>query len=87
MIHTAGPYLGGSPEVLAAAIAAKVPCYVDVADPVEYLDAARAMSQEAKSANTMALVSAGAFPGKTNPPAAEPHCCLRVAPKPWKLVG
>ena len=62
VIHTAGPYSGESPEVLAAAIAARTPVYVDLSDPVAYLDAAVAMDADARSAGTLALCAAGAFP-------------------------
>jgi saccharopine dehydrogenase-like NADP-dependent oxidoreductase len=56
--------MGVRPDILIATINAGVPCYVDVADPVEYLDEARNMSADARASGTMALVSAGAFPGE-----------------------
>lgn len=66
VVHTAGPYAGETPEVLEAAIRARVPVYVDLSDPVEYLDAAAALDAEARAAGTLALCAAGAFPGLSN---------------------
>jgi saccharopine dehydrogenase-like NADP-dependent oxidoreductase len=66
VVHTAGPYAGEEPDVLKAAIAARVPVYVDLSDPVEYLDAAAALDEDAKAAGTLALSAAGAFPGLSN---------------------
>ncbi|OLP99090.1 hypothetical protein AK812_SmicGene18365 [Symbiodinium microadriaticum] len=65
LLHTAGPF-DAEPRVLEAALEHKVPVYVDVADPMSYLDKAIAMDAVAKQANTSAVVSAGAFPGFSN---------------------
>eukprot|EP00439_Symbiodinium_sp_Y106_P042288 s389_g5.t1 len=63
--HGAGPF-DAEPRVLEAALNGKVPVYVDVADPMSYLDKALAMDAVAMEANTSAVVSAGAFPGFSN---------------------
>eukprot|EP00466_Bigelowiella_natans_P010064 jgi/Bigna1/90339/estExt_fgenesh1_pg.C_670102 len=76
VIHTAGPYLGEHPDVLKAAIESKVPVYVDVSDPVDYINSAKAMGDAACSSGTIALCSAGAFPGLSNVLAME--CADRV---------
>ena len=64
VVHTAGPYAGEAPDVLRAALEAKVPVYTDLSDPIDYLDAAVAMSDAAS--DTLALCAAGAFPGLSN---------------------
>ena len=67
VVHTAGPYAGEEPLVLKAAIDCKVPVYVDLSDPIDYLDAAKAIGQAAAGASeTIALCAAGAFPGLSN---------------------
>lgn len=79
VLHTAGPFDEDLKVcVLEAAIGAKVPVYVDVADPMKYIAAARAMSQNARAAGTMAVVCAGAFPGFSNVLAVE--CARRLDP-------
>ncbi|CAK9081136.1 unnamed protein product [Durusdinium trenchii] len=75
LLHTAGPF-DGEPTVLRAALQERIPVYVDVADPMSYLDAAEAMEQKAKETETMALCSAGAFPGFSNVLAME--CAQRL---------
>eukprot|EP00961_Rhodomonas_salina_P236663 3198339-Rhodomonas_salina.1 len=80
VINTAGPYLNVRPAVLKSAITAKVPCYVDVADPLEYIDEALAMSADAKAAGTCALVASGAFPGFSNLLALEAARMLGKSP-------
>jgi len=82
VVHTAGPYAGETPDVLSAAIRAEVPVYVDLSDPVEYLDAAAAMDPEARAAGTLALCAAGAFPGLSNVLAME--CASRLGGRPIK---
>mmetsp|Transcript_18759 Transcript_18759/g.47351 ORF Transcript_18759/g.47351 Transcript_18759/m.47351 type:complete len:353 (+) Transcript_18759:2-1060(+) len=79
LLHTAGPF-DADPEtgVLAAAIRAKVPVYVDVADPMAYIARARSLSVDAKDSDTMALICAGAFPGFSNVLAVE--CARRLCP-------
>ena len=67
VIHTAGPYAGESPDVLRAALAARVPVYCDLSDPIEYLEEAKAIGEAAReSIDTLALCAAGAFPGMSN---------------------
>ena len=66
VINTAGPYLNVRPSILKSTIDAKIPCYVDVADPLEYIAEALAMKAEAEASNTCALVASGAFPGFSN---------------------
>ena len=66
VIHTAGPYAGCTPDVLRAAVAAQVPVYVDLSDPVPYLREARTLDESAKASGTLALCAAGAFPGLSN---------------------
>lgn len=66
VIHTAGPYIECRPAVLKAAIAAKVPVYIDVSDPLPYLERCVLMADEATASNTTALIAAGAYPGMSN---------------------
>ncbi|KAK3258785.1 hypothetical protein CYMTET_32187 [Cymbomonas tetramitiformis] len=84
VIHTAGPYLNEYPVVLKAAVDAGVACYVDVADPVEYLDEALTYTAAAEEAGTMALLCSGAFPGLSNVIAME--CAEILAPQQIKDV-
>uniref|UniRef100_A0A7S4SZI3 Saccharopine dehydrogenase NADP binding domain-containing protein n=1 Tax=Ditylum brightwellii TaxID=49249 RepID=A0A7S4SZI3_9STRA len=68
VIHTAGPYLEEEPTPLRAAISAMSSCkaYVDVSDPLDFIDKSLAMSDDAVASGTSALVAAGAFPGMSN---------------------
>ena len=66
VIHTAGPYHNRYPVPLRTAIESKVPVYVDVSDPLPYLDSSLELNEAAISAGTKALVAAGAFPGMSN---------------------
>ena len=68
VLHTAGPFESDDTRLLEACIAARVPVYCDVADPIEYLAKARGeeMNARAAEAGTMALCAAGAFPGLSN---------------------
>ncbi|KAJ1460256.1 Saccharopine dehydrogenase-domain-containing protein [Pelagophyceae sp. CCMP2097] len=75
VVHTAGPYTG-APDVLQAAIRAKVPVYIDLSDPIAYLRAATALGPLAEQSGTLALVAGGAFPGMTNVLAME--CAHRL---------
>ena len=85
VVHTAGPYAGERPDVLRAAIAAKVPVYVDLSDPLEYLDAAKAVGREAAGAcETLALCAGGAFPGLSNVLAME--CAARLGARRVKDI-
>jgi hypothetical protein len=66
VIHTAGPYHKRYPIPLRTAIESHVPVYVDVSDPLSYLDSSLELNDDAKSSGTRALVAAGAFPGLSN---------------------
>jgi saccharopine dehydrogenase-like NADP-dependent oxidoreductase len=66
VIHTAGPYHNRYPIPLRTAIESRVPVYVDVSDPLSYLDSSLELNDDAKSSGTSALVAAGAFPGLSN---------------------
>ena len=67
VIHTAGPYLNEKPLPLLAAITSqKCRAYVDVSDPLDFLDESLSMSQAAVDSGTSALIAAGAFPGMSN---------------------
>jgi len=57
--------------VLRACIAAGTPVYADLSDPLPYIAAAKALSDEAEASGTIALVCAGAFPGLSNVLAVE----------------
>lgn len=57
--------------------------YVDLSDPLEYLEAALAMDSAAKASGTAAVVSAGAFPGLSNVMAVE--CASRLESPPKDL--
>ena len=51
----------------ARATGAQVPVYVDLPDPIEYLDAAKQIGDAASGTmDTLALCAAGAFPGLSN---------------------
>jgi hypothetical protein len=72
VIHTAGPYGDRTPTALQATIQAGCKVYIDVADPLAYLETAvLLMSEQAAAAGTTALLSAGAFPGMSNVLAVE----------------
>ena len=67
LIHCAGPYLNQQPVPLQAAIAStRCKAYVDVSDPLDFLDASLQLSNKAADAQTTCLVCAGAFPGMSN---------------------
>jgi len=66
LIHTAGPYADRSPTVLDACIDWKIPVYVDVSDPLDFLDASKERHGKAVAAGTTAVLAAGAFPGLSN---------------------
>lgn len=77
LIHTAGPYLNRQPTPLQVAIASqKCKVYVDVSDPLEFLEASQKLSKAAKASGTTALLSAGAFPGLSNVLAMEAASAL-----------
>lgn len=72
LIHTAGPFLGEQPSPLRAAIESnRCRTYIDVSDPLDYLELSLAMNEEAVEAGTTALLAAGAFPGMSNVMAVE----------------
>ena len=67
IIHTAGPYLEEQPVPLQMALRShKCRAYVDVSDPLPYLEQSLLLSDMAKHNNITALVAAGAFPGMSN---------------------
>jgi len=67
LIHTAGPFLDEEPSPLRAAIdAPECRAYLDVSDPLDFLDKSLAMDADAKESGTSALLAAGAFPGMSN---------------------
>ncbi|OEU10768.1 hypothetical protein FRACYDRAFT_193381 [Fragilariopsis cylindrus CCMP1102] len=66
VIHTAGPYSERLPTVLDACIDHKIPVYVDVSDPVEFLESSLERHQSAIESGTTAILAAGAFPGMSN---------------------
>lgn len=67
LIHTAGPYLDQNPVPLKLAIGSKkCQVYVDVSDPLEYLEKSLLMKEKAQASSLTALVAAGAFPGMSN---------------------
>ena len=68
VVHVAGPFVGKNKlEPLKAAIASETPVYVDVSDPLEYIDEAKQLDAR----KTSALLCAGAFPGFSNVLAVE----------------
>jgi hypothetical protein len=66
VIHTAGPYSERLPTVLDACIDNKIPVYVDVSDPIEFLESSLERHQSAIESGTTAILAAGAFPGMSN---------------------
>ncbi|KAJ1485501.1 Saccharopine dehydrogenase-domain-containing protein [Baffinella frigidus] len=69
VIHTAGPFQGGKPQVLEAAIAAGV-AYMDVCDDVEYCQEMKTKSEAARAAGIPAVTTCGIYPGLSNVMAA-----------------
>ena len=66
LIHTAGPFLDEKPTPLQAAIELGCEAYIDVSDPLDYLEESQLMNDDAKDSNCSALLAAGAFPGMSN---------------------
>lgn len=67
VVHAAGPYLNRAPTPLRAAVRSKrCRAYVDVSDPLDYLEASLSLRREAEDSGTTALLAAGAFPGMSN---------------------
>ncbi|KAL3770852.1 hypothetical protein ACHAW5_000449 [Stephanodiscus triporus] len=72
LIHVAGPYLDENPTPLRAAIDDPTcRAYVDVSDPLEYIEKSLEMYDDAIASGTSALLAAGAFPGMSNVMAVE----------------
>ncbi|CAM9679106.1 unnamed protein product, partial [Heterosigma akashiwo] len=77
LIHTAGPFLGEDPSPLREAIAStRCKVYVDVSDPLDFINASLDMNNDAKHCGTSALLASGAFPGLSNVLAMEAASCL-----------
>lgn len=66
VIHTAGPFLDRQPSPLKLAMEYNVPVYVDVSDPLPFLETSLLQNHTAAAAGTTALLAAGAFPGMSN---------------------
>ena len=75
VIHTAGPYLGEEPVPLTTLLNIaksssdgdfRCKAYVDVSDPLDYLEKSICMDHVAKDTGVSALVASGAFPGMSN---------------------
>ena len=67
VVHTAGPYADRpGPTVLDSCIDFKIPVYVDVSDPVDFLEDSLKRHDSAVAAGTTAVLAAGAFPGMSN---------------------
>ena len=87
IIHTAGPFLDEKPDPLRQAIASeRCRVYVDVSDPLEFLEASLEMKDLAKESGTSALLAAGAFPGMSNVLAMEAANLLAKEQDPVKDV-
>ncbi|KAL7531705.1 hypothetical protein ACHAXR_004186 [Thalassiosira sp. AJA248-18] len=71
LIHTAGPFLDEKPSPLRAAIDLGCRAYVDVSDPLDFLELSLAMNNDAEESGLTALLAAGAFPGMSNVLAVE----------------
>jgi len=77
LIHTAGPYLDEKPIPLQLAIKSKrCQAYVDLSDPLPFLEESLLFADDAKSSNLTALMAAGAFPGMSNVLAKEASAAL-----------
>ncbi|KAM0869174.1 hypothetical protein ACQ4PT_040847 [Festuca glaucescens] len=71
VVHTAGPFQGGTEcTVLQAAISTKT-AYIDVCDDMDYSWRAKAYHEEAKAQDVPAITTAGIYPGVSNVMAAE----------------
>mmetsp|Transcript_20964 Transcript_20964/g.44860 ORF Transcript_20964/g.44860 Transcript_20964/m.44860 type:complete len:491 (+) Transcript_20964:221-1693(+) len=71
LIHTAGPFLDEKPTPLRAAIDSGCRAYVDVSDPLDFLELSLAMNGDAEESGLTAVLAAGAFPGMSNVMAVE----------------
>ena len=82
LIHTAGPFLDEKPTPLQAAIELGCQAYIDVSDPLDYLEESQLMNDDAKDSNCSALLAAGAFPGMSNVLGIEAAAkCLEISDK------
>ena len=59
------------PTPLRAAIDMGCKAYIDVSDPLDFLELSLDMDSDAKDSGTSALLAAGAFPGMSNVLAVE----------------
>lgn len=68
LIHTAGPYYPDQPPTILTRVLDSPTCrvYVDVSDPVEFLQASQKHHERAVGRNKTCLLAAGAFPGMSN---------------------
>eukprot|EP00581_Thalassiosira_minuscula_P009445 CAMPEP_0183709584 /NCGR_PEP_ID=MMETSP0737-20130205/5595_1 /TAXON_ID=385413 /ORGANISM="Thalassiosira miniscula, Strain CCMP1093" /LENGTH=490 /DNA_ID=CAMNT_0025937719 /DNA_START=162 /DNA_END=1637 /DNA_ORIENTATION=+ len=79
LIHTAGPFLEEQPTPLRAAIDAGCRAYVDVSDPLDFLELSLDMDDDAAGSGLTAVLAAGAFPGMSNVMAMEAaSLCRRI---------
>ena len=69
VVHTAGPFQRGEPQVLRAAIATQTP-YMDVCDDLDYARKCRELDDAAKLARIPAVTTGGIYPGLSNVMAA-----------------
>jgi len=65
VVHTAGPFQRGDPQVLQSAIATKTP-YMDVCDDLDYSEKCKALDAAAKEAGIAAVTTCGIYPGLSN---------------------
>ena len=66
LMHTAGPFLDREPTPLRLAVECQCPVYIDVSDPIPFLEKSLLESSKAVESGTTALLAAGAFPGMSN---------------------
>jgi saccharopine dehydrogenase-like NADP-dependent oxidoreductase len=76
VIHTAGPFFEQSPTTLKLAIQCNVRVYIDVSDPLPFLETSLLQNHTAVSAGTTAMLASGAFPGMSNVLAVEASAAL-----------
>ena len=65
VVHLAGPFQFGEPEVLQAAIATQTP-YMDVSDDLDYGLKCKQLSKAAAGAGIAAVTTCGIYPGLSN---------------------
>ncbi|KAL7566437.1 hypothetical protein ACA910_000917 [Epithemia clementina (nom. ined.)] len=66
LIHTAGPFLDRDPTPLKLATEFQCPVYVDISDPIPFLEQSLQQNEQAVQSGTTALLAGGAFPGMSN---------------------